>query len=272
MKKAFDIDPKILPSLLAGGAGALAGGTLTAMSPEREGESRGHRRMRILRNALLLGGAGAGGAALLQGGLHNTLTPLPASDVDPTKKFIHDSVYSKAGIGAQLGLGATGLGLLSAAEEKAKATSLLSSLTNRLNLNSQAQTMHNHTAPISAVRNWFTTNENSPARPVDPNEVVAGKVYNVPVNSSDMADINDIGARIKYHQKSNMGDIPGTTKPGWGGIAKDEVSLWKNRLTGLNREGASMTKRLGGLGLLLAAPKLLSDFTAYDEPAPQPAP
>lgn len=56
---------KIPSYLLAAGAGALAGGGLTAMQKGKEGETRMARLGRILRNAGLLGlGAGAGTAAL----------------------------------------------------------------------------------------------------------------------------------------------------------------------------------------------------------------
>jgi hypothetical protein len=114
MKSAFEmpkIDPKLIPALLAGGAGALAGGTLTAMSPERQGESRMKRRWRILRNALLLGGAGAGGTALLQKGIQNAVTePLPANDVSPMQQKLHD--LTSGGSGAAVTAGGTAMGLL----------------------------------------------------------------------------------------------------------------------------------------------------------------
>lgn len=124
--KMPDIDPKLLPMLLAGGAGALTGGALTAMSPERQGESRSKRRWRVLRNALLLGGAGAGGTALLQKGWKDAVSePLPAADTNPTRKAIHDISGGPIGLGA----GAVGGGLLNARlvgqEEREAGNSLL---------------------------------------------------------------------------------------------------------------------------------------------------
>lgn len=68
----------ILPYLLAGGAGALAGGAATAMQPRGKDESRLKRLYRILRNAALVGGATGGGAALLHNAskrLDTTLSP-----------------------------------------------------------------------------------------------------------------------------------------------------------------------------------------------------
>lgn len=53
-------NPRIAAMLLAGGGAGLAAGGLTAREPERRNETGGSRRMRILRNALLAGGAGAG--------------------------------------------------------------------------------------------------------------------------------------------------------------------------------------------------------------------
>ena len=129
IKSAFDmpnIDPKLLPALLAGGAGALAGGTLTAMSPERQGESRGSRRWRILRNALLLGGAGAGGTALLQKGIDSAITnPLPANDKEPFIEKIHDLASGKWGIGAGAAGAGIGIGGQALKEEQNAGNSIL---------------------------------------------------------------------------------------------------------------------------------------------------
>ena len=50
--------------LLAGGGAGLAGGYLTSQQPEDEAESNSSRRMRIIRNALLSAGAGAGAVGL----------------------------------------------------------------------------------------------------------------------------------------------------------------------------------------------------------------
>ena len=56
-------NPRLAKSLMAGLGSAAVGGGLTAMS-KRKNESRGERRKRILRNALLAGGAGAGAVGL----------------------------------------------------------------------------------------------------------------------------------------------------------------------------------------------------------------
>ena len=100
----MDIDPKLLPYLLAGGGSALAGGALTAMGGERPGEGRWARRWRILRNALLTGGAGVGATALINKGIQDTVTePLPSTDQDPTMAGIHsvaDSPWTRGGAAA----------------------------------------------------------------------------------------------------------------------------------------------------------------------------
>ncbi len=56
-----------LPLLAAGGAG-LAGGVLSSRTPRRYGETRAQRRWRMLRDAVLSAGAGAGAVALAQYG------------------------------------------------------------------------------------------------------------------------------------------------------------------------------------------------------------
>ena len=70
-------------ALAAAGAGGLAGGYLSSKTKKRPGESRGSRRMRILRDALLMAG-GAGAAVGLGGIAHdNFANALPKNDTDP---------------------------------------------------------------------------------------------------------------------------------------------------------------------------------------------
>lgn len=97
-----DVDPKMLTTLLASGAGAgLLGGYLTSQGRERRGESRGARRRRILRNALLAAGAGAGTVGLGMYGARQLGTALPEDDKDPTSSF-----FSSPGM--RLGYGGAG--------------------------------------------------------------------------------------------------------------------------------------------------------------------
>lgn len=123
------LDPATLTYLLAGGAGALLGGAATMKSAPRAGESRNARRWRILRNALLVGGAGAGGAALLHKGIEKAITqPLPVDDVNPTQKAIYDAATGTPGAAVAAGTAGTLGYLRSGREERMAADALLRSL------------------------------------------------------------------------------------------------------------------------------------------------
>lgn len=76
-------NPRVAAMLLAGGGAGILGGALTAREPERETEGKGSRRLRILRNALLAGGAGAGIVGLGSQGYKNLAEAVPAGTKDP---------------------------------------------------------------------------------------------------------------------------------------------------------------------------------------------
>lgn len=67
------------------GTGAVAG-VGTAMGKQLYGESRGQKRMRVLRNALLAAGLGGGATAALQAGAHQLSNALPANAADPVQE------------------------------------------------------------------------------------------------------------------------------------------------------------------------------------------
>lgn len=80
LTKSAETDLKaLLPYLLSGGAGALAGGTLTAATPTRFGEDEETRRKRVLRNAVMMGASTAAGHAGIAYGLPKITHPLPAA-------------------------------------------------------------------------------------------------------------------------------------------------------------------------------------------------
>ena len=64
---------KLLPYLLAGGAGAVGGAALGGRRRQRTGETRGQYLTRILRNAVVAGGLVGGGSYLAGEGFKNTL-------------------------------------------------------------------------------------------------------------------------------------------------------------------------------------------------------
>lgn len=81
-------NPKITAMLLAGGGAGLAGGALTAAAPERNGETSGSRRMRILRNALLTAGAGAGTVGLGMHAADSLENALPVDSKHPAEQAL----------------------------------------------------------------------------------------------------------------------------------------------------------------------------------------
>jgi len=88
----------VLPYLLSGGAGALAGGMVTGRQKEDENETRAGYLGRVLRNALLTGGLAAGGHYLLGKGLEATVgqtNDTPASGM-PEKGPLENAVRNIA--------------------------------------------------------------------------------------------------------------------------------------------------------------------------------
>lgn len=79
-------NPTLAAMLLAGGGSGLLGGYLTSQQPEEEGESKSQRRGRILRNALLAGGAGAGAVGLGAAGLKRLSEAAPLGSENPVQE------------------------------------------------------------------------------------------------------------------------------------------------------------------------------------------
>ena len=92
--------------MLLGGTGAgLVGGYLSSRVPGHHGEDKAGRRMRILRNALLAAGVGAGATGLAMSGAKQLNTALPVDDVDPTTHFLEGPIprtLAVGGVGAKL--------------------------------------------------------------------------------------------------------------------------------------------------------------------------
>lgn len=63
----------MLPYLISGSAAAAAGGLASGRRREEKGESRGGYLARVLRNAVIAGGLGAGGHYLVNKGLESTV-------------------------------------------------------------------------------------------------------------------------------------------------------------------------------------------------------
>lgn len=82
-------NPTLAAMLLAGGGAGLLGGYLTSRQPEEEGESKASRRLRILRNALLAGGAGAGVVGLGAEGLKRFSEATPLNSENPVQEKLN---------------------------------------------------------------------------------------------------------------------------------------------------------------------------------------
>lgn len=97
-------NPKITAMLLAGGGAGLLGGGLSAAAPEREGEDTASRRMRILRNAVLSAGAGAGAVGLGMEGYNRLNEAVPANMPHPIAEKLNSTparaLSGAAGVGA----------------------------------------------------------------------------------------------------------------------------------------------------------------------------
>ena len=104
-------NPTLAAMLAAGGGAGLLGGYLTAREPEDEQESKTSRRLRILRNALLAAGAGAGTVGLGSYGLDKLMTAVPEGAPNPVQEKLEspafrglgDSNFSCTGLGAPSG-------------------------------------------------------------------------------------------------------------------------------------------------------------------------
>lgn len=105
---------KALPYLLAGGLGASAGALATGGRNKRKDESRMSHVGRVLRNALLTGGLAAGGTALVNAGLDNTVRAVDKDNFatggpgneGPLSSGLKDALFSPVSA-----VGAGGLGL-----------------------------------------------------------------------------------------------------------------------------------------------------------------
>ena len=106
VKEYLNGNPRIAAMLAVGGGTALLGGGLTAREKERTGESKGSRRLRILRNALLTGAAGAGTVGLASSGYDSLANAVPANSETPATELAGNPLTR---VLAAVGLGGAGL-------------------------------------------------------------------------------------------------------------------------------------------------------------------
>ena len=93
-------NPTALAMLIGGAGSGLAGGYLSSRLPQAAGEDKAGRRMRILRNALMAAGVGAGATGLAMSGAKQLNTALPSDDVDPATRFATGAIPRSVAVGA----------------------------------------------------------------------------------------------------------------------------------------------------------------------------
>lgn len=107
---------KLLPYLISGGAGAVAGGLATGKRRRSEGEGRLSHLGRVLSNAAITGGLAAGSHALINKGLERTVGSVDEKNAlvgseenrGPLSSAVHDAAFSP------MTAGAAGVGALAA--------------------------------------------------------------------------------------------------------------------------------------------------------------
>lgn len=148
-------NPTLAAMLLAGGGAGLLGGYLTSRQPEEEGESKASRRMRILRNALLAGGAGVGAIGLGAEGLRRFNTAIPAGSKTPIEEKVTSLPVRGAGaVGAGL-LGLSRGGKLDETINASDALRYLAKQPNGAALLARAQKMSPEAIVLDAARHGF---------------------------------------------------------------------------------------------------------------------
>lgn len=98
-KDYLGANPTVAAMLLAGGGAGLLGGYLTSRQREEEGESKASRRMRILRNALLAAGAGAGAVGLGAQGFKTLAEAVPVGSKNPVEEKLTSPFMRALGAG-----------------------------------------------------------------------------------------------------------------------------------------------------------------------------
>ena len=97
IKDALSDNPTLAAMLMAGGGAGLAGGLLTHKEKEEQDETPAQRRMRILRNALIAGTAGAGAVGLGVEGYKRFQTAIPEGSPNPVTEKLTSMPVRGAG-------------------------------------------------------------------------------------------------------------------------------------------------------------------------------
>lgn len=225
-------DPTVLSMLLGGAGTGIAGGYLSSRSKGPEGEDKSKRRKRILGNALLAAGAGAGIAGLGHTAYSNLKTALPKDDVDPATSILEPllRVGAVGGTGAYLHNRGAGL------ENNAQGTILralkrkLESVSGADGLKDQLNTALDERSPAATKDTFFDLHERH----------TRGDLKNIPGLFDDKHTVSRAGGLNSYEPAdANFW----ANKDAWKGKDTNIEDLFKGTAPG------RFTRRLlGGLG------------------------
>lgn len=298
-------DPKILPYLLSGGAGAAAGGFLTARTPERPGEDRVSRRKRILRNAALLGAGTAGAHKLIDAGLPGITTPKPPGGPTVPQAALEGINKNPAYYGVAGGTLATLVARMSGKEEARNAGTMLHNIKGKapklegLNgrgvLWNKLVEMTSAGGPLKTEGGAGIPNSEIRGAGINPAKLTAGSseggvrsklkgaistAWQNKHMLKDPVDLYDQALGRYVNKVEHMVQIPGSFRralkslPGraFGALSpasQEGTKLFGERVTGVNRGGGAVAKRLGLLAALAGLiPQGISRATrAYDPEA-----
>lgn len=143
---------KLMPYLLSGGAGALAGGLLTGKRRAKKGESRLSHLSRVLGNAAIAGGLSAGAAALVEKGVtemtgknspQKLVDGAPEDNQGPLESNLRRAAFAlpAAGIAGTAGLLATNSAGIFGAGSKVERQLHATNLAKKLGIKSQSDFM-----------------------------------------------------------------------------------------------------------------------------------
>lgn len=279
-------DPKVLPYLLSGGAGAAAGGFLTSRTPERPGEDRGSRRKRILRNAALLGAGTAGAHKLINDGLPGITAPKPPGGPTAPQAALEGVSKNPAYYGVAGGTLAGLVARMSGKEEAKNTGSVLrnldpknfkdidpSKVNTRNLLMNKIKELTQGGNPLKTPGGARVTNTDLRGAGINADKVMnAGPRLNWAAIKSILPDV--LGRGVGDPDLGNSQAARGLLKSHLSTVARGAVTgegakLFRDRVTGMNRGGGAVAKRLGLLGLLGGViPQGISRATrAYDPEA-----
>ena len=232
-------NPTILGMLLGGAGAGLTGGYLSSRIPQGARETKGGRRLRILRNALLAAGAGAGATGLAMSGAEQLNTALPKDDVDPATSFL------TGGVPRTLATGAVGAGLLhhGISAEDAPRRGILASMVDSLKKKDKGLA-----AKVDDSLNVFNPK----------GEALRETMYHdllSEAQSGGLKGINQKPLLDKMDEAGGLRNYDPNTLEHWG----EQLKRLKNRMFG-TKFGPKALVAGGGLGAAVMAPELIGSL------------